>query len=200
MNPRRFHLLFVVLALIVCSLIGCQKSEDERGPQPMTFAVEADQLGEAVALEAQGVQFQPPTGWVPLGVGQVDSVEQALPLDDSLAFRPLHVFLDEATGSVLSVATFKFDGGRSFEEQMRGYSAVLADRFAGDSLRQTQFLKDDLHIAQFLVQPEGLVNFKLVFEAEPDGLLQFDYVVPRAQYPREVKAIESSIGSIRRIP
>jgi hypothetical protein len=84
----------------------------------------------------------------------------------------------------------------TFGEQMTRYGGTLARQF-GDSLRQAQFMKDDLYMAQFLAQPEGLVNFKLVFEAPADGLLQFDYVVPRRVYPQEVRSVESSIGSIR---
>lgn len=191
------YVLGLLLSLLV--LTGCRE-EEASGPPSMEFTVDPALLGDKVVLPEQDVQFQPPVSWRAVEASNRESLEQALPVSDSLAFRPLHIFLDETSGSVLSVAEFSFDEGLPFEEQMKRYGDVLAQRFAGDSLRQTLFLKEGLPVAQFLVQPAGLVNFKLVFEAPYEGLIQFDYVVPRAQYPREVRAIESSIGSIRRTP
>jgi len=184
--------------LLLLTGIGCQKE----APQvpAMAFAVEAERLGETHQLEASGFQFQAPQRWQPLTIQQVDTVTQSLDLaGEAVVFHPQHVFLDSVNSSVLSVATFRL-AEAPFEEQMAAYGHLLAERFEADSVRQTLFVKDGITMAQFLVQPEGLVNFKLVFEAAPDHLVQFDYIVPHAEYHQEVKNIESSIGSIQRIP
>ena len=68
---------------------------------------------------------------------------------------------------------------------------------AGATVQQAEYIKDGIHVAQFLVQAKGYVTFTLFFTSSSDGVLQFDYIVPRASYPEQAKAIESSIGSIQ---
>lgn len=192
--------LFKTMLLCMALMgMGCQPKQS--GPPPMTFAVENDRLGEVQRLDEAGVQFQAPRDWETLSVGQVDTVAHALDVEaGSLAMQPYRVFLDPTTQSVLSVARLELDSQGSFAEDMTTYGHILQERFAEDSLRQTLFVKDGITMAQFLVQPDGLVNFKLVMATDASHMLQFDYLVPRSIYPQEIKNIESSIGSIQHLP
>lgn len=187
----------VLLGLVLLAACGGEPRFDVK---PMQFNIDAASLGEPVSSPDLGIQFQPPIGWEPFPAAQVDSVGRALEWEETAVdLVPRYVFLHPTRGSVLSVALLQREDSVTFEEQMAKYGQVLARHVSGDSLRQGAFLKDDLHIQQFLLQPPGVVNFKLVLESETNDLLQFDYVVPRQYYPAEIKAIESSIGSIRRL-
>lgn len=187
-----------LVALVLLGL-GCgQQDEEASSAIPrMSFDVDTTRLGAPVQAADYDVAFRPPAGWALLSSAELDSMSQAgAALSDTAALRPLYVFLDSTQGSVLSVGRLRLDTTATFGEQMQQYGASLQQQF-GDTLRQAQFMKDDLYMAQFLAQPEGLVNFKLVFEAPSDDVLQFDYVVPQSVYPQEVRSVESSIGSIR---
>ena len=193
--------LLVALAVGAVAVGGCRDAEPP-GPPPMQFDVDPPRLGPVVALPSDSLAFQPPVGWKEVATPAVpDSVVEVAPAatgGGQPGLEPLHVFMDEDTGSVLSVARLRLPGSDAFDAQVRRYAADLSGRFADDSLRQASFTNDGLHVVQFLVQPAGLVNFKLVLEGQEDDLVQFDYVVPQAEYPSLVKAVESSIGSIRR--
>ena len=196
---------FVFLIVFCLYHFGCSGGENESEVPIMEFSLAPDQLGQPVLLAEEGIRFQAPAGWTQLKAGEVgrlnhgtDDTIDAGP--DSLLLRPMHIFMDDKTGSVLSVSYLRSEVDASFSEQMKRYGTTLAKRFPQDSVRQTQFMKDDLHMAQYLLQPQGLVNFKVVFEAKHGALLQFDYVVPAVQYPEEVRAVESSIASIVRTP
>lgn len=174
----------------------------EREPEVpvMQFTVTPSLLGTAVVAEDLGVQFQPPAGWEPLSATAFDSLNQALERpDDTVPLQPHYVFLDPTTGSLCSVTTVHFADTPAFDEVIDRYGRLLAAQFPEDALRQGLFEKDGIRIAQFLVQPRGRVVFKLLFEAAMGKVLQFDYIVPSAVYAAEVKAIESSIGSIKRL-
>lgn len=187
------------LGMLVFLSVGCgQERQEASSDMPrMSFDVDTTRLGAPVQAAAYDIAFRPPAGWAPLSSAELDSMSHAgTALSDTAALRPLYVFLDATQGSVLSVGRLRLDTTATFGEQMKQYGASLNQQF-GDTLRQAQFMKDELYMAQFLAQPEGLVNFKLVFEAPSEGLLQFDYVVPQSVYPQEVRSVESSIGSIR---
>ncbi len=187
-----------VLLLGVVLLAGCG-AEPRSDVQPMQFDVDPGRLGVAVEAADHGIRFQAPAGWEPLAASAIDSIGRAVALlGDVFDLRPRYVFLDPSTGSLLSVATVSLPDSLTFDEQIAHYGALLADQFPSDTLRQGQYLKDGIHIAQFLVHPPGRVTFKLLFESPFGTLLQFDYLVPAAQYPGQIKAIESSIGSIQR--
>jgi hypothetical protein len=61
------------------------------------------------------------------------------------------------------------------------------------------FLKDNILFTQYLIQDENRINFKLLFFNPKDQLIQFDYILQKDSYVLELKAIESSIGSIKLI-
>lgn len=198
-------LRFALVIALCLYLLGCAGEEVESGVPSMEFTLDPEQLGPPVLLAAEGIRFRAPAGWKPLNAGEVDRLDGTTTDTlgagpDSLLLRPLHIFMDDEAGSVLSVSYLRFHKDAPFSEQIKRYGTTLAKRFSQDSVRQTQFMKNDLHMAQYLLQPQGLVNFKVVFEAKHGALLQFDYVVPAVHYPEEVRAVESSIGSIVRTP
>ncbi len=181
----------------LCLLAACGEHPDV---QTMHFNIDPDELSAAVEAPELGIRFQPPSGWAPLSAADVDSVRRVVGLShEAFELTPRYVFLDAATGSLLSVSTLRLDPPASFEAQVARYGALLAAQFPADSLRQGQYLKDGIHIAQFLLAPEGRVNFKLVFASPRTDWVQFDYIASQASYPGEIRAIESSIGSIQRI-
>ncbi len=187
-----------VFLLGVVLLAGCGE-QPRSDVQPMQFDVDPSRLGAAVEAADYGIRFQAPAGWEPLAASAIDSIGRAVALlGEVFDLRPRYVFLDPSSGSLLSVATISLPDSLPFDEQIAHYGVLLAEQFPSDTLRQGQYLKDGIHIAQFLVHPPGRVTFKLLFESPSGTLLQFDYLVPEAQYPGQIKAIESSIGSIQR--
>lgn len=187
------------LLVSVFILAGCRE-EPRPHVQPMHFNVDPDRLGAAVEDTGLGLRFQPPAGWEPLAASAIDSIGRAVTLaGDAVGLQPRFVFLEASNGSLLSVAILRLRDSLTFDEQIARYSTLLAEQFPGDSLRQGQYLKDGLHVAQFLMQPPGRVSFKLFFASPVGALVQFDYLVPKAYYPGQIKAIESSIGSIQRL-
>jgi hypothetical protein len=66
-------------------------------------------------------------------------------------------------------------------------------------VKKAVYMKDGIKITQFLIQKNNIVNFRLLFNNGDGKLLQFDYLAGIRDYSLEVKAIESSIGSIKLI-
>ena len=57
-------------------------------------------------------------------------------------------------------------------------------------------MKDAFRIHQLMVSAADFVHIKLICDAPETLVFEVDYRVPRDVYPTEMRAIESSIGSI----
>ncbi len=185
-----------VWLLLGVSLLAACGGEPRPDVEPMEFSVDPSRLGAPVEAIDLGIVFRPPAGWMPLLATDLDSIGRAI-AGNALDLRPHYVFAHPSNGSLLNVATVGQADSLTLGEQVARYRDVLAAQDAGATVQQAEYLKDGIHVAQFLVQAKGYVTFTLFFASSRDGVLQFDYIVPRASYPEQAKAIESSIGSIQ---
>lgn len=169
----------------------------------MRFDVDLARLGDTAEVSRYGVRFRPPAAWQALSAETMQAVQQAAAAAETeIRVEPLRAFADTVQGSFLSVSALHGFSDEAFDAQMAQYAEALqaeVRRRGRDSLRQASFRRDRMRVMQFLLEPDGQVNFKLVLDTPLGGPLQFDYVVPRPQYPAAVRAIESSIGSIRQM-
>ncbi len=192
--PCSLILLFSVSLLAACS---SEPRDDSRlGVEPMQFNVDPSQLGAPIEARDLGIVFQAPVAWTQLSEAKIDSIGRVV-AGNPLGVEPKYMFSHASTDALLNVAAVGRAEARTLGEQVARYSALLADQDSTATVRQDDYLKDDIRMAQFLVQTDDFITFTLFFASSRDGVIQFDYIVPRAMYPEQVKAIESSIGSIQ---
>ncbi|MDX1547909.1 MAG: hypothetical protein R3247_13020 [Rhodothermales bacterium] len=182
--------------LAALGLAACTEPAPEARPpglQPMVFRIDSTRIGARQEDPNLGRSFHAPDGWVRLTDAALDTVRALLP-DTAAAYR--YVFADPAYGSVLSIHALPDSAALSVLADSLG--ARLAARFPADTLLRDAYEKDSLEVVQFLVRPEGRVTFELIIAPDEVRRATFAYIVPLAWYPRAVRAVESSIGSIRR--
>jgi hypothetical protein len=192
-----------LLLLILLSITGCTQSGEERVGRPieLIFDINPELLDEIIRLDDKGVGFQPPKEWRPLSdevFGEaVSQIMQSVSETDLFSIRPLYVFLHHDHNSSLIVSVITSDSTfTSPSDFAKSYRLELSGRLYDNDYKETEFLKDGIHFYQYLIQSDDIVNFKFLFQNRTGELFQLDYIVPRAVYATESKAIESSIGSI----
>ncbi len=191
------------------SLVGAgESSPTQSAPaETMRFSVNDALLGDARRFDEFGISLRPPVGWNALPDEQVaaiaDAVGAAQPTTTPSAqssespAKPLAVFLRPEDASVLLVSSMELNE----DSDAKAYADRLRERFG--AIREGRFQVNGLEITQFLLQPKGKVNFKLLVTAKnaptghSDHRLQLDYVVPQAAWMSQVHAVESSIGSLQ---
>jgi hypothetical protein len=191
----------ILLAIFFFACSG-ERERQEKAVIEMQFEVDQALLGSRVAADTHGVQFHPPFGWDQVSPDVIDEAYRMTVPDEEVQntfdIRPEYIFLNQQNGSSLIVSSVRIsDPELDRERVLREFKNTLADRSDETSVRQTDFMKDGIHIHQFLIQSDEVVNFKFLMFTKTDALLQLDYVVPKNVYPAESKAIESSIGSIQ---
>ncbi|MDP2364176.1 MAG: hypothetical protein Q8M94_10445 [Ignavibacteria bacterium] len=115
--------------------------------------------------------------------------------DDSLTLSLLYVFMDSSKNNSLLISEIVFPEDANFN-LLDKYEKILNNRKLFVEAKKTRFLKDNILISQFIFNKEDYVFIKIIFEAQNNKLIQFDFVLALKEYKNEVRSIESSIGSI----
>ena len=195
----------IILILFTSILPGCgAKKENQPKAGEMKFNVDTSKLGAFVVDSLYNLSFNPPLGWNEVGKKQIDeagkAISKALAGTSRITVKPVFIFVNDTSGSVLNVAEIRLDSVKSdLDSQVAEYEKIMFSGKDSLKIKKAFYMKDGIKIAQFLIQKNGFVNFRLLFENGKGNLLQFDYLSKIEDYSNEVKAIESSIGSIKLI-
>lgn len=181
-------------------LCFCSKPENDpsQHTNELTFEVDASKLEPLTRIENLGIQFSSPQDWKPIEenlFGALSKKVTALNVSDSAFLcQPISIFLNTEDKSTMFISIIQ---GLSDTTALARYKNFLHENL---SPRKTgDFLKDQIHFSQFLIQDDQHINFKLIFENLEHQFIQFDYIIPINNYVSELKAIEASIGSINLI-
>jgi len=190
--------VIVLWATLGMLLISCRPSgRGEDLFRELEFRVDSTLLGEAVVLA--GIGFCPPVAW-----GEADSTLMSAVragLERQAAGNPLptleRAFLHEQTGAVLVVTSFAAAGdppgrfpawARSFVEEYRAASPKVPV--------EEDWLKiGGIPAVQLYAADSARVLFKYLLGG--DRVIGLDYSVPRAAWAEEMRAVESSVGTVR---
>ncbi len=120
-------------------------------------------------------------------------------LTEDIKLVPQLIFLNEGSRALCVVS--KLDGVdiAPNETLLKTLTTAYRERFPNATVEQTIFMKDAFRIHQVMVVAADFVLIKLICDAPETLVFEVDYRIPRDVYQIELKAIESSIGSINLI-
>ncbi len=194
----------IIMTIIgVVYLTGCEnKQAGENSLKQIQFNIDPKALGEEVIDSLFNISFKPPVEWKLLSSKLFKEftvkADAQTNQNDPISFVHRYIFTDDSLKCLLNVSQIKFrDKDTTKEFQSAEYEKALYKKFGKEKLKRAEFLKEDLPVIQYMLNEEGKVNFKILFYNKAGELIQFDYVTDFSVYPKEIKAIESSIGSIQ---
>ena len=191
--------------------LGCEEAPASPGTsehasaKTMHFRVDRARVGPVQRFDTFGLQFAPPAWWAPLPEDQLAAAAEALkggagaqpaattmPAEEErFAAEPLAVFAQPERNLWLLVSAVEVPEPKVYAQALRQGMGARADEF---------ILADgQVRVHQFLVQRDGLVNFKLLLTASGHAgarRLQLDYIVPQTEYEQAMGSLESSMGTI----
>lgn len=190
--------LYAFLWLFFCS--NQNKNANTDTLPEAYFDIDSAKIGKLFQNDDYGIRFNPPRAWELVSPEIFEKISEHVSYrgsDQEFSFKPIYIFLDQENGSMLSISVLSsVDDTVSTEDLLKRYRELLDVRFGSSELKKVAFSKDGIGFLQFLIQEKDKVIFKLLFENLENQVIQLDYIVSRTIYPSEVKAIESSIGSI----
>jgi hypothetical protein len=188
---------FIALASIIH--FSCGGNGEEKKPNRLSFNIDSALIAPEADIEGYKVSFNPPAGLArseeflkKLNSGvEISNREQK-----EIFTRPVDVFVDSSFNIVV-VSAVESAVKDSAAGGLAKVTGAIKKQFSAEKMKFAEFLKDDIRISQFLIQDSVNVIFKLLLENPDKKIMQFDYIIPQRNYRNEIKAIESSIGSIK---
>ena len=188
--------------LILLSLLSCHNDNkltiDKEGE--LSFAIDSTILGTSIKDVNFSLIYSVPKLWLnsdyPVDLKTFDSTGYEKK-NLNLSLHPLNVFMDSNSKSFLAVSELKSEfynlNLKMIENEV---TDLFKEKFDSLSFKKIIFVKDGIEFLQVLLMLKNAVNFKLIFPTKNNKFLQFDYFISRETYINEIKAVESSIGSI----
>lgn len=194
-SKMKYFITFFIIFIVFASCSG-EKKEAAKAPQAISISVDSTLVEEIYQNDDLGFSFHPPSGWKRVDDSTLNlirsEVEEGL---SEMAFADINmyaVFLNKLEKCLAGVFEVGINGNKKIEEYKDLFKAVEEPK----GQRIAEYMKDRIHILQFVIPKNKSLNYKLVFESPKDKLIQVDYFVPKNIYKTKSKAIESSIASI----
>ncbi len=195
-------LIYLIFLYIILLLVLLNCSEKKTPVTEMSFNVDSALLAPEKSFDSLGFRFSPPKKFSPISNSLFTEIQHSLLKmgGDSGEFSLdiISVFMDDSTKGFCSISRLQisdFEG--SLNPIMPRYQNYLEKKLSGLSITMADFMKDKIHMYQFLIQGLDRIQFRLDFITIKNIIIQIDYVVPKNDYDKMVQSIESSIGSIK---
>lgn len=187
---------------MISGFVGCDSPNAKKQPyETLVFKVDESQLEPIVTDTTLKIKMAAPKNWKKIGDSMLTQVisESDTQLMSGLQIVPRWIFLSEGSQAMCVVS--KLDGVEIAPDKtlLETLTTAYRNQFPNATVQQTIFMKDAFRIHQLMVIAADFVLIKLICDAPETLVFEVDYHVPRDVYQTELRAIESSIGSINLI-
>jgi len=198
-------MLFLFCGIIIWGIVSCNspkqkkpKQQEKPKHETLVFKVDDTLLEPAITDTNLKICISAPKNWKPIDNSLLKHINTSLgdALTQGLQIKPKWIFFNNQSQAMCVVSKLDLvdiaQGEKVLKELKEAYRLKLSDA----TVQSAIFLKDDFRVHQLMVNSSKSVIIKMLLDAPEVPVFEVDYVVPRQVYARELRAIESSIGSI----
>lgn len=113
-----------------------------------------------------------------------------------LVGNPQHIFQHNQTNSLCILSKFAANSVENTETLILKVKSGLEQQFPSAKISTATFLKGTILVHQIMLLSPEYVILKLVCELDKLKSFEVVYILPKHAYADQLRAIESSIGSI----
>ena len=196
-----FHQL-LLCGIIIVGLVGCDPPNSQRSTyETLIFNVDRTRLEPAITDTTLKIEISAPKGWKAIDYAMLGQVIDELgdQLIQGLEIVPRWIFVNESSRAMCMVSRLEGVMVTPDETLLKTLETAYRTQFPKATVQRTTFMKGAFRVHQLMVGTSDVVLIKLICESPKNPVFQVDYVVPGDVYESELRAIESSIGSINLI-
>ena len=202
LKNRSGFLQVLLCSIMIIGFVGCDSPTAKKQPyETLVFKVDENRLEPTVTDTTLRIKMGAPKNWKKIDDSMLAQVTNKLDphLMEGLQIVPRWIFLSEGSQAMCVVS--KLNGVEIAPDKtlLEALTTAYRNQFPNATVQQTIFMKDAFRIHQLMVIAADFVLIKLICDAPETLVFEVDYRVPRDVYQTELRAIESSIGSINLI-
>jgi len=189
-------------AILFLLVVGCGDSEKQEPVDSLSFDVVDSLLEPAYAIVSANKSVRPPVDFKPVDDSLLSVLKKSMEnnFGGTASVELHHLFFDSARGAGMLISEIKdIDLLTDTAGFLSRYRNTLHERYGSEKVREGEYAVGEVTVKNFLVTDSMHVRFQLICFSEGDNAIELDYFSPHAIYPDLVKAIESSIGSLKLI-
>ena len=195
-------LQFLLFSIVISGFIGCDSPNAKKQPyETLVFKVDETRLEPSVMDPTLRIKIAAPKNWKKIDDSTLAQVIDKLDTQriQGIQMMPQWVFLNESSRAMCVVSRLNGIEIAPDETLLKTLKTAYQNQFPKATVQEAVFIKDAFRIYQLMVIATDFVLIKLICDAPETLVFQVDYRVPKAVYQTELRAIESSIGSINLI-
>lgn len=188
---------------MVSGFVGCDSPDTKKQAyETLVFKVDETLLEPPVMDATLRIEVAAPKNWKKIDDSMLAQVVNKLdiqPTPQDLQITPRWIFLNETSRAMCIVSRLNGVEIAPDETLLKNLETAYRNQFPKATVQGTVFMKNAFRIHQLMVIATDFVRIKLICDAPETLVFAVDYRVPRDVYQMELRAIESSIGSINLI-
>ena len=177
--------------------VGCKSSKTEDKHPSLEFQIDPALLEPKIQDKELGIEISPPAGWEKRDSTFSNSgTLKELRAIEMLVGSPKHFFQHNQTNSLCILSKSTTNSVKNTENLILRSKSGLEKQFPSAKISTSTFLKDKILVHQIMLLSSEYVILKLVCELDKLKAFEVVYILPKNAYADQLRAIESSIGSI----
>lgn len=203
MKNRLGFLQLLLYGIMSSGLVGCDSPNTQKQPyETLVFKGDETRLEPTIRDTTLRIKIAAPKNWKKIDEAMLAQVTNTLNpqlTTRELQLVPRWIFLNEGSRAMCVVSGFSGVDIAPDEALLKTLETAYRSKFPNATVQRAIFMKDAFRIHQLMVIATDFVLIKLICDAPESLVFEVDYLLPRDVYRTELRAIESSIGSINLI-
>lgn len=189
---------FLILIGALSWLISCNQPQTSSGLTEMQFDVDTALLAKNPVIDSSlGISFYTPNNWVKREIGTLSLPEETL---QGQYLVPEHYYMHPSDSSTMLIATLSNLSNEKIAMMRVDFYKIFNSQGIWNDVQHASFSFNGFEADQFIMHNDKLINFKLLLTTaktvQQDQKISIDYILPRSHYEKNIKSVESSIGSL----
>jgi len=186
----------LLLSVILFQSIGC--TYDKKGSddfQIIVFNVNTKLLSAEQSFFNKKLEMRLPVDYHQIDNDKFLTVKKSIESDSTAFFKLSLLSVFNSPNGSYSIISEIVSDKNIFEEVDSTYYELLAENFKTTNINIGKVKINGINVIQYLITTIDKVIIKLILNVN-NSYYQIDYIIPLEIYEKELKKIESSIGSI----
>ena len=187
------------IASLVWLGVFCACGDERATAEHLAFEVVDSLLGAVKQLNPEGMNFRPPAGFIAVPDSLVPRLESTLtariPNREGIDLKLAYVSPQHQAGLIASLIP-GLQGIADTNVFVPGYRERLLRTYGAANVTIGDYWVDSVYVKNYMVTDSAEVRIQLICLMSGGTAVELQYVTPRSAYPKLLRALESSIGTL----